>query len=185
MQCSTVMASFFICSRSTERSGDVPSDAEVMVNWESLNVFFCAIADKDNNSFCCFLHVHWKRVFFLYAQEMLFSFKQPVYHIRAGKPRYSGWHMERWSGKGAYAYSVCDLDQKSNPQGSICFDSLLGLNLKKPSGQSMASCLRFAFSFAYYLLTGSLLERIKPYQLFSEVRGRCRDFSWSFVFLQY
>lgn len=117
------------------------------------------------------------RGFFLYAQEMLFSFKQPVYHIRAGKPRYSGWHMESWSGKGAYAYSVCDLDQKSNPEGSICFDSLLGLNLKKPSGQSMASCLRFAFSFAYYLLTGSLLERIKPYQLFSEARGRCRDIS--------
>lgn len=148
---------------------------------------------------CIFLCYCWRRQqqllllftcaleegFFLYAQEMLFSFKQPVYHIRAGKPRYSGWHMERWSGKGAYAYSVCDLDQKSNPQGSICFDSLLGLNLKKPSGQSMASCLRFAFSFAYYLLTGSLLERIKPYQLFSEVRGRCRDFSWSFVFLQY
>lgn len=167
---------FFICSPSTECSGDVPSDAEVMVNWESLDEFFCAIADKDNSSFCCFLHVHCKR-FFLYAQEMLFSFKQPVYHIRAGKPRYSGWHMESWSGKGAYAYSVCDLDQKSNPEGSICFDSLLGLNLKKPSGQSMASCLRFAFSFAYYLLTGSLLERIKPYQLFSEARGRCRDIS--------
>lgn len=56
---------FFICSPSTECSGDVPSDAEVMVNWESLDVFFCAIADKDNSSFCCFLHVHCKRFFFV------------------------------------------------------------------------------------------------------------------------
>lgn len=37
------------------------------------------------------------------------------------------------------------------PQGSNCFDSLLGLNLKKPSGQSMASGPKFAFSFTFWL----------------------------------
>lgn len=93
--------------------------------------------------------------------------------------------MGRWSGKGAYAYFVCDLDQNSNPQGSICFGSLLDLNLKKPSGQSMASCPKLAFSFACYLLTGSLLERIKPYLLFFEARDRCRDISVDLLFLKY
>lgn len=56
--------------------------------------------------------------------------------------------MERgW--QGAYAYfSVFYL--KSNPGGSICFDTLLGLNLEKLSGQIGA-----VFQFVLCLLIPS------------------------------
>ena len=46
--------------------------------------------------------------------------------------------MERGSGREHMPTSLClsDLGLKSNPWGSIYFDTLLGLNLEKLSGQS-------------------------------------------------